>query len=679
MRKKKTIAFIAAAALAAVIALSLFGCDRFGGEDLPALNDIYREYDATQAEIDTAELQIILPDGWQVLTSASGNHADSDIGYVAGLDAFIVVNTSTDVLSLVKVPEGDDKAVTEEQLVIPESTAVQAIHVVGQYLAVRTASSGGQVGVMNSSGRWVVNSSLTSGVTAGLDEISSSTLSGAIRILDDELVAINPAYENDPATADTRNSAYTPVYRISTGEMVCRVRTGGSLSGLLGFDGEYLTVESSAGSTGALTYIYAVPETRTENPNLAYAQNGTFDNRNGFDDYYTESLYLGDGRFYVHTEWTVDSDAEYTYSYGGEYYRAVRYFYYPDTDSRTQYNSSYIFLNCVNTYYENASGRCTYDAGSTSVNVSPSSFLNPGYTYSSFGLFVTEDKTAYYDQFILDGDLDIVFSLTGNFGIEYEGSTDRDEVGFYDMLMQCSDGYCYARLTPSALRVYRTDGSLAFENDDYDLLSVSMQNGIFIVGIDDDGDTLYGGFDTEGNLVIPFSYSYIEPFRSFYTYAVTAEGNTRVLLGMDGVTAPLPEGQTSHFYDIATAGSTPLEKRGCYAFYTTAEDNTRLYGVKNMSGDYSANTVLEASLTTCTIYSPSSDNGIVFVFGNDVDGNYRVYLLTSSAEDAADGGNGAVLPDWAIGLIAAGGTLIVIAAAAGIIYAARRKKKGGEA
>ena len=98
-----------------------------------------------------------------------------------------------------------------------------------------------------------------------------------------------------------------------------------------------------------------------------------------------------------------------------------------------------------------------------------------------------------------------------------------------------------------------------------------------------------------------------------------------------------------------------------------------------MSGDYSANTVLEASLTTCTIYSPSSDNGIVFVFGNDVDGNYRVYLLTSSAEDAADGGNGAVLPDWAIGLIAAGGTLIVIAAAAGIIYAARRKKKGGEA
>ena len=375
----------------------------------------------------------------------------------------------------------------------------------------------------------------------------------------------------------------------------------------------------------------------------------------------------------------MDSDAEYTYSYGGEYYRAVRYFYYPDTDSRTQYNSSYIFLNCVNTYYDNASGRCTYDAGSTSVNVSPSSFLNPGYTYSSFGLFVTEDKTAYYDQFILDGDLDIVFSLTGNFGIEYEGSTDRDEVGFYDMLMQCSDGYCYARLTPSALRVYRTDGSLAFENDDYDFLSVSMQNGIFIVGIDDDGDTLYGGFDTEGNLVIPFSYSYIEPFRSFYTYAVTAEGNTRVLLGMDGVTAPLPEGQTSHFYDIATAGSTPLEKRGCYAFYTTAEDNTRLYGVKNMSGDYSANTVLEASLTTCTIYSPSSDNGIVFVFGNDVDGNYRVYLLTSSAEDAADGGNGAVLPDWAIGLIAAGGTLIVIAAAAGIIYAARRKKKGGEA
>lgn len=679
MRKKKAIALTVAAVLVVALAFTLFGCNKFGGKELPALNEIYRSYDATQSEIDTAQLQLVLPDGWEVLNSASGSHADSDIGYIAALDAFIVRNTETDVLSIVKVPEGEDKTVTEEDFIIPESTAVLAISATGQYLAVRTASNGGQVGVMNSSGKWVVNASKTAGVTSGT-EVTSSTLDDAIRILDDELVAINPAFENDSATADSKNSAYTPVYRISTGEMVCRVRTGGSLSNLLAFDGKYLTVEISDKTTGALTYVYSVPETRQDSPNLAYAQNGTFANANGYDDYYSESLYLGDGKFYVHTEWTVNSDEEYTYSYGGEYYRAVRYFYYPSSDSRTQYSSSYIFLNCVNTYYDNASGRCTVDTGSGSVNVNPSSFLNPGYTYSSFGLFIGADKTAYYDQFVLNDELEIVFSLTGNFGIEYEGAADREEVGFYDMLMQCSDGYCYARLSPSALRVYLSDGSLAFENDDYDFLSVNMQNGIFIVGIEKDGKTLYGGFDVKGNLVIDFEYSYIEPFRSFYTYATTSEGKTAVLLGMDGVVAPLPEGQTSHFYDIAKSGSTPLEKRGCYVYTSKTDAGTTLYGVKNMSGNYDDNTVLEAALTTCTIYSPATDNSLVFVSGNSSqhDGAYVVYRLTGSADGRTPEAGGDVLPDWAIGLIAAGATLVVIAAVAGVIFAVRKRSKGSD-
>lgn len=679
MRKKKAIVLIVAAVMTVALAFTLFGCDKFGGNTLPSLDEIYRNYDATQGEIDRAELQIVLPEGWQVLTSASGNHADSDIGYIASLDAFIIVNTTTDVLSVVKVPEGDNKVVLEEDFLIAESTAVQAISVTGKYMAVRTAGSGGQVGVMNSAGKWVVNASKTSGVTSGA-EVSSSTLGNAIRILDDELVAINPDYENDSATADTKNSAYTPIYRISTGEMVCRVRSGGSLSNILAFDGKYITVEVSDKTTGALTYVYNVPEVRSDSPNLPYAQNGTFANANGFDDYYTESLYLGGGKFYVHTEWTVTSSDDYTYCYDGEYYRAVRYFYYPDSDSRTQYSSSYIFLNCVNTYYDNASGRCTYDTDSGSANVKPSTFLNPGYTYSSFGLFIGADKTAYYDQFILDSDLDIVFSLTGNFGIEYEGAADRDEVGFYDMLMQCSDGYCYARLTPSALRVYNSDGSLAFENDEYDFLSVNMQNGIFIVGIDKDGSTVYGGFDMQGNLVIPFDYSYIEPFRSFYTYAKNATSKAAVLLGMDGVVAPLPEEQTSHFYDMATSGSTALEKRGCYVYTSKTEAGTTLYGVKNMSGDYDNNVVFDACLTTCTIYSPATDNSLVFVFGNsnDLDGAYAVYKLTSSETPSAPSTDDRTLPDWAIGLIAAGGTLVVIAAVAGVVLAVRKKRKNNE-
>ena len=664
--RKKIFATLIVAAVVIVTALTAFGCNKFSTET-PSLADIYVDYDATQGEIDTAELSLILPDGWTVLSSASGDNADSDIGYIAGMNAFIVTNSNHD-LSVVKVPEGEDKTVTEEDFLIPPSGAVRAIKAVGNYFAVRIASSSGFVGVMGSDGKWRVNANKTVDTGAAVDK---NTLSSAIRILGDELVAVNPA--NSAETAG--NSSYTPIYRISTGEMVCRINTGGSLSGILGFDGKYVSVETSSESNGKETRVYAVPDTLGDAADLAYPRYGSFVNTNGYEDYYTESLYLGGGKFYIHTEWTVDSDANYTYAYDGEYYRAVRYFYYPDEDRTESYTSSHIFLNAVNSYYDGVSGRSLGDTA-----VAPSSFLKDGYTYASFGLIVDTEKNAHYDQFILDRDLNIVYSLTTNFGIRPEGSLDREEVGLYDLMMQGSDGVYYSRVYPSAIRLYDGEGSLLFENKDHTYVSATLQNGIVIAGIEDeDGDTLYGAFDLAGNNVIPFEYSYIEPFRSYYTYAVTAEGNTRVLLGRDGTAAPLEEGASTHLPDIATSSSkAALEKRGCYVFTEKTEDGKTRYGVKNMSGDFDNNVVLPAALSSCTLYSPTTDNGLVFAWGTRAeDGAYCVYRMTSSA-DGADA-SPAGLPDWAVGLIAAGSTLVVAPAVIAVILAERQRKKVGDA
>ena len=623
--RKKIFATLIVAAVVIVTALTAFGCNKFSTET-PSLADIYVDYDATQGEIDTAELSLILPDGWTVLSSASGDNADSDIGYIAGMNAFIVTNSNHD-LSVVKVPEGEDKTVTEEDFLIPPSGAVRAIKAVGNYFAVRIASSSGFVGVMGSDGKWRVNANKTVDTGAAVDK---NTLSSAIRILGDELVAVNPA--NSAETAG--NSSYTPIYRISTGEMVCRINTGGSLSGILGFDGKYVSVETSSESNGKETRVYAVPDTLGDAADLAYPRYGSFVNTNGYEDYYTESLYLGGGKFYIHTEWTVDSDANYTYAYDGEYYRAVRYFYYPDEDRTESYTSSHIFLNAVNSYYDGVSGRSLGDTA-----VAPSSFLKDGYTYAS-----------------------------------------REEVGLYDLMMQGSDGVYYSRVYPSAIRLYDGEGSLLFENKDHTYVSATLQNGIVIAGIEDeDGDTLYGAFDLAGNNVIPFEYSYIEPFRSYYTYAVTAEDNTRVLLGRDGTAAPLEEGASTHFPDIATSSSkAALEKRGCYVFTEKTEDGKTRYGVKNMSGDFDNNVVLPAALSSCTLYSPTTDNGLVFAWGTRAeDGAYCVYRMTSSA-DGADA-SPAGLPDWAVGLIAAGCTLVVAAAVIAVILAVRHRKKVGDA
>ena len=668
MRKKVCFTLVVAA-VAAVTAFTAFGCNKFT-DNAPALSDIYRNYDATQGEIDTAELGLVLPEGWQVLSSASGANADSDIGYIASMNAFIVVNGYGD-LSVVKVPEGEDKTVTEEDLIIPPSVGVRAIKAAGNFFAVRVASSSGFVGVMDSEGKWRVNADKTRSTG---EEISKDTLSSAIRVLDDELVAISPDVAADPELAGSRG--YTPIYRISTGKAVCRINTAGSLDNILAFDGKYISVETSSTSAGRETRIYTVPETLSDTADLAYPRYGSFVNDADYDDFYTESLYLGDGEFYVHTEWTVDADDTYTYSYDGEYYRALRYIYDPDADDREQYTSSYIFLNAVNSYYDNASR--SVDG---SVSAVASSFLKDGYTYASFGLLIGSDKEALYDQFILDGDLNIVYSLTTNFGIRPEGSLDREEVGIYDLMMQGSDGYYYSRVMPSAIRLYTAEGKLVFENDDYTFVSAGLQNGILIAGIEDeDGDTVYGAFDLAGNEVIPFEYSYIEPFRSYYTYAVTAEGNTRVLLGRDGQPAALEEGATTHFSDIATSSNkTALEKRGCYVFRKETEDGVR-YGVKNMSGNFDGNVVLAAELTTCTLYSPNSDNSLVFAWGNrESDGAYCVYILRSSAPAAAPAPPSDGLPDWAIGLIAAGCTLAVAGIAFGVVmWVRRRRKTGGE-
>ena len=263
MRKKVWFTLVVAA-VAAVTAFTAFGCNKFT-DNAPALSDIYRNYDATQGEIDTAELGLVLPEGWQVLSSASGANADSDIGYIASMNAFIVVNGYGD-LSVVKVPEGEDKTVTEEDLIIPPSVGVRAIKAAGNFFAVRVASSSGFVGVMDSEGKWRVNADKTRSTG---EEISKDTLSSAIRVLDDELVAISPDVAADPELAGSRG--YTPIYRISTGKAVCRINTGGSLDNILAFDGKYISVETSSKSAGRETRIYTVPETLSDTTDLAYS------------------------------------------------------------------------------------------------------------------------------------------------------------------------------------------------------------------------------------------------------------------------------------------------------------------------------------------------------------------------------------------------------------------------
>ena len=151
-----------------------------------------------------------------------------------------------------------------------------------------------------------------------------------------------------------------------------------------------------------------------------------------------------------------------------------------------------------------------------------------------------------------------------------------------------------------------------------------------------------------------------------------------MLLGKDGSVVETLSDGTKPFHDIATTSKgSEIYKRGCYLYKATDEDGTVRYGVKNFSADASSNTVLEACfLSGCVLYSPDTDNNLVFVFGQtEKDGAVSVYRMFGEPSEPAGGG----LPVWAWVLIGVGAAAVVAGIVTGAVLGARRRKAGAAA
>ena len=203
---------------------------------------------------------------------------------------------------------------------------------------------------------------------------------------------------------------------------------------------------------------------------------------------------------------------------------------------------------------------------------------------------------------------------------------------------------------------------------------------IIVSKLNESNAVRYGAFNLQGELVIDFVYSRIEPFRGYYTYAVLADGNKGVLLGRDGtVIEKMSDGKTAPLADIASSsGGSALYKRGCYVYKKTI-DGVTYYGAKNFDASVNKNVVHEADLVTCIIYSPNADNNLVFLIGqHEKDGNQYVYFLTGddmTSPVLADGApEGKEFPTWAIGVICAGAAVIVAVTVTVIAVSVKKKK-----
>lgn len=604
--------------------LVLFACDK---NKPKTVEDIFKST-SSKSEFSGYKLEISLPAGWSVYTSSGKQTANSsDVGYIESINAFVVEKGG--VLSLVKM--NDEKIYFDggiKGMIIPDWIGVSALRVKDGLIVCKFAS--GEAGVLNQNGETVLSRTKIGANDDSSRSLVNVNIDNAVKVLDGGLIAVSATYDKYGKTG------YTSIYRPTTdgavnerGALVCRVKNSDNkLSYVKGFDSKYVTVVGNK----AGDEIFAIPQTANAVvPNLDSTTNGTVSTNNN-KNYSSEITYIGGGRFFIHEDWTVENTEDYTYYDGFDYYVFKRRIYTPDNDASSEYtaNADKVFLYLENKYY-----------GGDKGGIDTTSYLKDGFIYASYGLTII-GKVGFYDQFILDENLNVVMSLTGNYGITIKDQK-KEKVGYFDLIMQCVDGYYYVPLHPSEVNVYDKGGNLVGHNDRGTVLQQELSNNMIVAAITDPQDskqTLYGAFNLYGQEVVPFEYLSLSAFRGSYTIGQKLDGEKvkkYYIVGADGKTVDRMSDGSEPLADMAYVKSSNegIYKIGCYMFSVTqkgddGKDVTR-YGIKNFNPNVQKNVVMPATMTSgCTLYAPSSSPSNVFVFDKITMGenvSYNVYRL----------------------------------------------------
>ncbi len=603
-------------------AVSLVACNKE-----VSVADIFRHTTSPDEFTDVTQ-ECVLPSGWAVYTSSATSSSssvsvNSDVGYIKSIEALVISTTDSagdTCLSLVRL--NDDNVYYEggmAGMMFPLYLGISALRVKDGLIALKHKN--GEVSVINLKGQTVLSRSKTQNV--------SGTIDVAIKILDSELIAINYAYDK------TGYNGYTSIYRPTTsgdasnrGELICRVQNqDNDLSYVSGFDSKYVTVVGNEEGS----YIFTIPTSTSTVKNVKAEEDKGLIADNGEEDYSSEITYMGDGKFYIHQEWIVDSGEDYTY-YDGESYCAVsRHVYTPDKEKMTEYadNSGKIFKNITNNYYD-----------STKASVDTREYLNDGFTYVSYGIDVNVEngvKVGYYDQFVLDSDFNIVLSLTGNYGIQIT-MQDSEDVGVFDLIMSYIDDVMYVPYLPSSANYYDANGTLIGSNSDYTIVAQNYANGIAVAQASftsgSTTTTAFGAFNKKGEVVVPFKYTSLTAFRGYYALGErdNEDGdNTPYLIGRDGKEIEYMSDMSTPLADIATNNNGNYSYEiGCY-LYREQIDDVWYLGIKNFNANADKNVIMKARMTECILYAPSSSTVDVFVFekitASDSSVSYVVYRL----------------------------------------------------
>ncbi len=616
----KIVAVVAVVAVIMSSAVLLFACNK---DKKPTLNDIFKSA-TSEAEFKGTKLEIELPAGWEVYTnsgtkSTDASNAYSDVGYIKDMNAFVVMHTATKTLSIMKCGSNE--------LLFDLNVGISALRVKDGLIVCKCNNE--SLMAFDYDGYTVLSRDNFA------DAKTTVSIDTAIKILDSGLIAVHYSYDKFGAPSYT--SIYRPTYtgnQSNRGQLVCRVsNTDNKLSNVRGFDGKYVTVVGN--SIGNV--IYKIPSTVNGSvESMNGTPSATFVSE-GQSNYYNEFVYLGGGRFYVYEEHSVKETDDYGYYDGDKYYSYSRYIYTPDNDSLTEYtaNADKVFFKMSNNYYD-----------ADKIGIDTNSYLNDGYIYASYGLDLKYGKDdAAYDQFILDSNLNIVMSLTGNYGVKIKAQK-KDKVGYYDLVMANVDGYFYIPLSPSEIHVYDPKGNeVGHGNKRSTVVQQELSNNVIVAAIPDpsasssSSDVLYGAFNIYGDEIIPFEYFSLSAFRGAYTIGECYNSDkvkSLYIIGNNGVKVEKMSDGSTPLADMATdKNNAAISKIGCYMYFKTIEvdgKNKKIYGIKNFNPNINEKGVMEARMDEGSIlYAPSSSPSDVFVFEKITDENknsiYHVYRL----------------------------------------------------
>ncbi len=655
----RTMALIAVVAVVMTCCAVVFAaCNK---NKTKSISDIFKSR-SSYGEFTSYKTEFTLPAGWEVYTSSgSSSSGSSDVGYIEALDAFVVCLKDGDStkLSIYKCNDNTDyKNGMPKGMMFSPNQGIRALRVKAGLIV--CLFDDGTLGAFDAkSGREVLSrkklgyDSAHEG-EAGYLNSNNTNIDDSIKALSSDMIAVH--YNYDHAGKSGFTSIYRPTYDGSVddrGELVCRVKNEGNLmSYVSGYDGNYVVVAGNSSGD----YIYKIPRHAASGgaEDLSPTSRGTVSS-NGNTGYYKEITYIGQGRFFIHEDWelgtSLDEGEEYTYYDGEKYYKAECNIYTPDNDSRSAYNSNKLFAQMTNNYYD-----------SSKIGIDTTTYINDGYTYVGYGLSIIEEadgiKYGYYDQFIVDSKLNIVMSLTGNYGVTLK-DPNRNEVSFFDLMMCGVDGYYYVPLKPSQIKLYDGSGKLVGSNARSNATRQELNSNIMVVETPDpnsSSSSLYGAYDRYGNELVKFEYNQLAAFRGPYTigrrYGKEENGETQnkqylCLIGPNGeeitqsecidkdgnVKTQRPFEDIAHTTVSSTSASTAIYKSGCYMFCvstgtTSGSSTVYKYGVRNFNPSIQNSVIIPAQMESGSIlYSPSSSPSNVFVFEKITSNSTVTYVV----------------------------------------------------